>query len=171
MAEGKHCEIERKYLIRYPDSAQLMAQPGCEIWKIGQTYLRDGEGGQTRRVRQIEVNGRVEYTRTFKRFVSALSTEEDEARITEAEYRRLLLDRDPGRMTVSKTRYRIPWGGHVLEFDLYPFWSDRAILEIELESEEDAAEIPEWVQIVRDVTGEGRYKNSQIARTVPMEEL
>ena len=96
---------------------------------------------------------------------------EDEARITEAEYRRLLLDRDPGRMTVSKTRYRIPWGGHVLEFDLYPFWSDRAILEIELESEEDAAEIPAWVQIVRDVTGEGRYKNSQIARTVPMEEL
>lgn len=113
----------------------------------------------------------MEYTRTFKRFVSALSTEEDEARITEAEYRRLLLDRDPGRMTVSKTRYRIPWGGHVLEFDLYPFWSDRAILEIELESEEDATEIPAWVQIVRDVTGEGRYKNSQIARTVPMEEL
>ena len=38
MAEGKHCEIELKYLIRYPDLAALRAQPGCKVWEIEQIW-------------------------------------------------------------------------------------------------------------------------------------
>ena len=171
MSEGKHCEIELKYLIRYPDAALLQAQPGCEVWQIVQTYLKDGEGGQTRRVRRIAVDGRVEYYRTFKRHLSALSSEEDEGRIDEAAYERYLLERDGSRAPVRKTRYRVPFRGHVLEFDVYPFWKDRAIMEIELEREDEVPQIPDYVGIIRDVTGEKAYKNRQLAKRVPMEEI
>ena len=34
-------EIERKYLIRMPDEAALRAMPGCAVWEIVQTYLKD----------------------------------------------------------------------------------------------------------------------------------
>ncbi|MBQ6373453.1 MAG: hypothetical protein IJJ45_03100 [Clostridia bacterium] len=171
MTSGKHCEIERKYLIRYPDTRLLSEQPGCEIWDIVQTYLTDGEGGQTRRVRQVTTGGRVTYHRTFKRRLSALSAEEDEGRIDLATYAAYVLQRDTSRTPIVKTRYRVPYHGHVLEFDIYPFWCDRAIMEIELQSEDETPDIPEWVGIIRDVTSEKAYKNRQLAKRVPMEEI
>ena len=171
MAEGKHCEIELKYLIRYPDLAALRAQPGCKVWEIEQIYLKDGPGGQTRRVRQVKVDGRVEYYRTFKQRLSTMSSVEDEGRIDEAAYAGYVRERDMSRTPVNKTRFRVPYAGHVLEFDVYPFWKDRAIMEIELEREDEKPEIPSWVRIVRDVTGEKAYKNKQLAKRVPMETI
>ena len=65
----------------------------------------------------------------------------------------------------------MPYAGHVLEFDVYPFWTDRAILEIELRSEDETAAIPDYVDIIRDVSGEKAYKNKQLAKNIPMEEI
>lgn len=171
MSTGSHCEIERKYLIRYPDIGFLTRQPGCEVWQITQIYLTDGEEGQTRRIRRVLVNGEEKFYRTFKRRLTALSSQEDEGEITPEEYARYGLERDLSREPILKTRYRVPWAGHVLEFDVHPFWTDRAIMEIELEAEDEAAEIPDWVQIIREVTGEKAYKNKQLARRVPMESI
>ena len=171
MRAGKHFEIERKYLIAYPNVERLMAQPGCEIWEITQVYLTDGEGGQTRRIRRVLAEGEEKYYRTFKRRLSALSALEDEGEISAEEYARYSAERDLTRNAIRKTRYRVPWAGHVLEFDVYPFWNDRAIMEIELDSEDEAADIPGYVRVIRDVTGEKAYKNKQLARAVPMESL
>ena len=55
--------------------------------------------------------------------------------------------------------------------DIYRFWSDRATLEIELEREDQPVQLPDWLEIVRDVTGEEAYKNFSLARCVPMEDL
>ena len=84
---------------------------------------------------------------------------------------RYALERDEERRPILKTRYRVPYEGHVLEFDIYPFWNDRAILEIELRSEDEAAAIPDDVHIIRDVSGEKAYKNKQLAKRVPMEPI
>ena len=171
MSVGAHCEIERKYLIRYPDTGHLKSLPGCEVWEITQIYLKDGEGGQTRRIRQVLTGGREMFYRTFKRRLTALSAQEDEGEISREDYDRYALERDEGRSPILKTRYRVPYAGHVLEFDIYPFWNDRAILEIELRSEDETAAIPAFVEVVRDVSGEKAYKNKQLAKRVPMEPL
>ena len=171
MAEKKHYEIERKYLIRRPDPAFLAAQPGCRVWDIVQTYLVDGAGGETRRVRRVTEDGETRYYRTFKRPVTAVRCEEDEALIDEAAYERYAREADPASAPVAKTRYRIPYRGRTLEFDIYPFWTDRAILEVELGSESEIPELPAYVRILRDVTGEQAYRNRSIARRVPMEEI
>lgn len=171
MSDGKHLEIERKYLIHYPDTEKLSQLPGCEIWEITQVYLTDGKDGTTRRIRRVFTNGAVRYYRTFKRRVSALTCVEDEGEITAAEYQALFEQRDARRQPIVKTRYRVPYAGHTLEFDVFPFWQDRALMEIELSREDEAANIPETVQIIRDVTGEKAYKNRQLARRVPMEPI
>lgn len=171
MSTGNHCEIERKYLIRYPDTVKLCETPGCEIWEITQIYLKDGENGQTRRIRKLRVNGEWKYFRTFKQRLSSLSCIEDEGEITAEDYERYSRERDLRRLPINKTRYRVPYQGHILEFDVYPFWQDRAILEIELENEMEEADIPADVQIIRDVTGEKAYKNKQLAIRVPMEDI
>lgn len=171
MTTGAHREIERKYLIRYPDAARLARLPGCEVWEITQVYLSDGEGGLTRRIRRVLTNGEERFYRTFKRRVSELSAEEDEEEISREVYECLHEERDRERQPILKTRYRVPHAGHVLEFDVYPFWKDRAIMEIELDSEDEAADIPDYVEIIRDVSGEKAYKNRQLAKRVPMEAI
>ena len=171
MSAGKHCEIERKYLIRYPDINTLLAQKGVEQWEIVQIYLTVSGPGETRRIRQVVSNGQIRYFKTFKRHLSSLKNEEDEGEIDQLEYIHLCQEQQPGCKPLGKTRYRVPYAGHVLEFDIYPFWKDRAIMEIELEREDEGAAIPDYVHIIRDVSDDYHYKNRQLAENVIYEEI
>ena len=171
MSEGKHFEIERKYLIRYPDVALLKAQKGVEQWEIVQIYLTVSGPGETRRIRQVVSGGEIKYYKTFKKRLTDLSNEEDEGEIDQLEYIHLCQEQQPGCKPVGKTRYRIPYEGHILEFDIYPFWDDRAILEIELEHENEGAAIPDYVQIIRDVSADPAYKNRSLAENVIYEDI
>ena len=164
-------EIERKYLIRMPDIQRLAAMPGCETWDILQTYLMDGEDGSTHRVRSIFSDGNTVYIYTHKRRLSDMSHEEREMEVSRSEYEKLLKQANPALHAIDKRRYRIPYEGQLLEIDIYSFWQDRATLEIELESEEQAVALPDWLSIVRELTGERAYKNRFLAEEVPMEAL
>lgn len=165
-----HCEIELKYLIAMPDAAWLRAQPGCEIWEIEQIYLT-AQPGTTRRIRSVVENGETRYYKTFKRRISALTAEEDEGLISREEYEAYRMEADPAKNVISKVRYRVPFEGQVLEFDVYPFWTDRAVMEIELESEAQQPKIPGWVKALKDVTADFRYKNVALAEAIPMDEI
>ena len=171
MDMGKHYEIERKYLIRYPDIETLKAQKGVEQWEVVQIYLTVSQPGETRRIRQVVSNGEIKYYKTFKRHLSSVKNEEDEGEIDQMEYIRLSKEQQPNCKPLNKTRYRIPYEGHVLEFDIYPFWSDRAIMEIELEREDEGAAIPDYVRIIRDVSSDMAYKNRSLAENVVYEEI
>ncbi len=164
-------EIERKYLIRMPDVARLEAMPGCAVWDVVQMYLRRDADGGTRRVRRVCAGGEVKHYFTHKRRIDALSCEETEGEIAPEEYAALAAQADPDRRPVEKRRLRIPYMGQLLEVDIYSFWSDRATLEIELESEDQPVRLPDWLEVVREVTGEEAYKNFSLAHSVPMEPL
>lgn len=163
MSTGSHHEIERKYLIVYPDLALLRAQPGCAEWDIEQIYLTQPDPGCVRRIRKVVTNGETHYFKTFKRRVSVLTAEEDEGEISQSDYEAFRLEADPARHPILKTRLRIPYEGHVLEFDIYPFWKDQAILEVELDSETEAHAIPDYAHIIRDVSDDPAYKNHALA--------
>lgn len=165
-------EIERKYLIRMPDEGMLREKPGCEVWDIVQTYLNDGGvEGLTQRVRSVRTGGVTRYIYTFKRRVDALTCDEREKEVTEAAYARLLREANPALRPIEKRRFRIPHAGQLMEIDIYSFWDDRATLEIELESEDQAPAIPDWLDVIRELTGERAYKNRYLAEAVPMEEI
>ena len=164
-------EIERKYLIRMPDEARLAAMPGCEIWDIVQTYLMDGEDFSTRRVRSIQTAGKTQYIHTVKHRMTTLSHREWEEEVSREEYEALLRDANPGLRAIHKRRYRIPYEGQLLEIDVYSFWYDRATLEIELDSEDQQVILPDWLSIVRELTGEVAYKNRYLAERILMEVL
>lgn len=170
MSEGKHFEIERKYLILPPDEARLLAAPGCEVWQIEQIYL-DRAPGIPDRIRRVTENGAARWYKTSKHRLSDTVCEEEEARISEEEYAKYRESATPTLRPIVKTRYRVPYAGRTLEVDVYPFWTDRAILEIELEREDEPVRIPDWLRVVREVTGDRRYKNIQLAGEVPMDPI
>ena len=51
--------------------------------------------------------------------------------------RELLARADPARRSVEKTRWRIPYAGHILEIDVFPFWRRQAFCEAELTREDE----------------------------------
>ena len=162
-------ECERKFLIRYPKK-EWLTEMGAEKSLIEQTYLLS-EKGVTERVRKRAFGERTVYYYTKKVRISALSAEEYEREISKDEYEALLFRRDTTSKTVKKERYNLPYGKHVLEIDVYPFWSRQAILEIELSSESEHFEIPTRIEIIREVSGEKAYKNAFLAKKIPDEEI
>ncbi len=164
-------ETERKYLIHMPDESLLASMPGCEVWDIEQIYLQDGPEGETRRIRSVVSGGERKYFRTEKKRVSALSSIENEEEISCETYAGLKAQANPALNAIIKRRYRVPHAGHTLEVDVYAFWQDRATLEIELTTEDIQAPIPEWLHVIREVSGEYAYKNRSLAETIPMEDI
>ena len=163
-------EIERKYLIDRPNEQALLSLEGARYRDIVQTYLLS-EKGEARRVRKsVYDDGRVLFVETVKRRKSDLTAEEYERTLDQKEYEELLLLRDQTRTPIEKRRYIIPYGTHVLEIDLYPFWERAAVLEIELASEDEAAEIPPYLTVLREVSAEKALKNRALARHIPSEE-
>lgn len=63
---------------------------------------------------------------------------------------------------ISKTRYEIPHGIHLIEVDIFHEGNEGLIIaEIELISENDIVPLPDWIG--EEVTGDPRYYNAQLA--------
>ena len=162
-------EIERKYLIRMPDPAFLAANASPS--EIEQTYLLRPAPEINARVRKRGREGAWTYTHTQKIRLSDLRRIEDEREISKEEYLRLLEKADPDKNVIRKTRWVLPWQGQSFEIDVYPFWQRQAVMEIELENEEQAVELPPQIRILREVTADLRYTNSSLAVHIPMEAI
>ena len=158
-------EIERKYLIEYPDINMLDKYADSKS-EIAQTYLKT-DNGLTSRVRKRTTDGVTKYIFTEKKRITDVKCIENEREIGSEEYEKLLKLSDPERRTVEKMRYCIPFNGRVVEVDVYPFWNDRAIAEVEMEDENEEVVLPDFINVIRDVTAEKAYKNYAIAKEIP----
>ena len=157
-------EIERKYLIEYPDTEALSMDPFCKAARIEQIYLKCDVGVE--RIRRRGANGDYLYYHTVKRRVSDMRRIEIERKITKEEYEELKLRADPSRAPVEKTRYCLVYKNRYFEIDVYPFSKERAIAEIELADERDTFEFPDSIRVIKEVTGDGSYSNSAIAKAL-----
>ncbi|MBQ8199100.1 MAG: CYTH domain-containing protein, partial [Lachnospiraceae bacterium] len=162
LGEPEPFEIERKFLIEYPDVAWLESNPNCQRIEIIQTYLKSDENEEIR-VRQRGFEGHYIYFRTTKRAVSATKRVEIEKRLSQAEYLTLLMDADTSKRQIRKTRYCLTFEGQYFEIDLYPFWKDRAIAEIELSDEQQEIHFPKELKVIKEVTDDAAYKNASLA--------
>ena len=163
-AGGLPLEIERKYLIAMPDLAALENSPNCARVDIVQTYLKTESPSESLRVRRWESEGRVLYIRTYKRKITGMTRVELEDELSREAYEALVRQADPACRPIIKRRYRLNENGFCYEIDVYPEWTDKAILEIELAREDQAVVLPEWAVLLREVTDDPRYTNHALSR-------
>ena len=163
LGEPEPYEIERKYLIEYPEISALEALPNCEKVEIIQTYLQADHDDEVR-IRQRGSRGNYIYFETRKKTISGLKRIEIERRLTKDEYLERLMDADPTRMPIRKDRYCLADGNQYFEIDIYPFWNDQAILEIELSDPEEEIRFPKMLKVIREVTEDEAYKNASLAK-------
>lgn len=148
-------ECEKKFLIKSDGVPK-----GLTGTRIFQYYLDPPKGYDTLRIRRSVTENSEKYTMTAKRSIGGFTREEDERTITAEEFAELKAKAFCG---LEKTRYKIPYGGRILEIDVYPFWKDRCVLEIELENEEGKYTLPEWAEVIADVSEDGKYTNYSLA--------
>lgn len=163
LGEPEPFEIERKFLIEYPDTEYLNSLPNCKKVEIIQTYLKSPSGDETR-IRQRGADGNFVYFQTTKRKISDTKRIEIEKRLTKDEYLKLLLDVDTSKHQIRKTRYCLVYENQYFEIDVYPFWNDKAIMEIELRDENQEITMPNSIRVIKEVTDDDEYKNSSLAK-------
>lgn len=162
----KPLEIERKFLIKYPDIEYLKSL-NCVKSEIEQSYML-GENGKFR-LRKRGLNGSYIYIMTVKHKISDTIREEVETRLTEDEYNALMAS-NIKTGSIKKDRYCLMYDGVYYEIDVFPFWQKQAYLEVELLSENDIVRIPDFIEVIREVTHDSRYKNSSLCNKIPDED-
>ncbi len=159
-------ETERKFAIEMPSISTLCAEPGYTASEILQIYLKSADN-TTRRIRRRAYSEAVEYTETKKIRVSPSSAMEDERIITEEEFLKLSAEILENTRPIIKARHSFKYGAHIIEIDIYPDWKNHAVMEIELAAEDEEIEIPDFIHIVAELTGNRAYSNAAMAHTFP----
>ena len=158
-------EIERRFLIYMPDVSFL--EENCkEKWEITQAYLKDHS-----RIRSIKKDGKTVYIKTVKKRISDIKRLEKEWEISESEFLESAVDKEDGTTEIVKTRYVYTNSGKDFEIDIFPFWQDRAVLEIELKSETEEFTLPPFIKVIKEVTALRCYNNYSLAKQVINEEI
>ncbi len=147
-------ETERKWLVKIPEN---IGDFPCHT--IEQAYLNPEKGFQGRIRRWDDKYIYTEKARTG----SSMTRIENERELTEEEYARLkghtILN------AIKKRRYIIPYGGLKFELDVFENNADEGygLMEAELPDENTAAETPDFVEIVKEVTDDPYYTNRNLA--------
>ncbi|MBT0607061.1 CYTH domain-containing protein [Aequorivita echinoideorum] len=147
-------EIERKFLV----TSEAFKNEAHKRTRIVQGFLNTNPE-RTVRVRIQGSDGFI--TVKGKANKSGLSRFEWEKQISQAEAEELLHLCEPG--IIEKTRYEISFADHTFEVD--EFLSENeglTIAEIELQSENEPFEKPEWLGA--EVTGDTKYYNSHLSK-------
>ena len=147
-------EIEKKFLVK----SEAFKAESFKQTRITQGYL----SSVPERTVRIRVKGDRGYI-TIKGIgnQSGASRFEWEKEIPDQEVMDLMQLAEPG--VIDKTRYQVKRGGHIWEVDeFYGENQGLIVAEIELHSEEESFERPEWLGA--EVTGNVKYYNSMLMK-------
>lgn len=150
-------------MIEYPDIEFLNSIKTCRRIPITQAYLTTPEEGYFR-IRKRGEGDKAVYIKTVKIKISDIKRIEIENYISKEQYDSYLAQRQYVTGIISKDRYCIVDNNTYYELDVYPFWNDRATIEIELLSEDQRYQLPKFVKLIREVSSEPDYRNLALAQ-------
>lgn len=162
-------EEERRFLIQTPDFARFK-DAGVDVIvpaRLEQMYLKSTEAGVEERIRKRSQYGGHMYDRTRK--VEKGGTRkrvETKRKITEVEYAHLAAsEADEQFEIIRKTRHCFVWNYEYFELDIFEYpHTGLCILEVELTKGTTHIEIPPCVEVMREITGERKFTNRELAR-------
>ena len=165
LGESASYVVQRRFLIEYPDIEGLESLPNCERVEITQHYLRSDETRELR-IRKRGTHDWNTFYLTEMEIDGARRHLVRRERISLREYETLLTQADPARRPIEMTRFCLTYAGQYFEIDVYPYWDDQAIIQIELPDEQAPIHFPPQVKVIREISDDASYRNSVMA-TMP----
>ena len=167
-------EIERKFLIKFPTSWENLSElfeDLLDIKRIQQTYLKPKGDDPAARVRKtiegLSNDLKTVYHYNQKKPIETAVEQELEKEITEKQYHQYLEEPYPGKGELEKTRYVFNYHDQTFELDIFKGkLKGLAILEIELKNKDDKVELPPFLKVEKEITGDKKYNNFELANKV-----
>lgn len=150
---------KKKYLIKMPDCKVLLEKYSAVPVQMMQTYLTSSDESVERRIRQQSNGSEYLYFYTDKHTMPDGSKYITERPISLKEYVSRLMEYDYSYHSVKKCKYNFIYKEHRLAVDVYPFCDDKAVLYVY----EKGGEIPEGIEVIKDITNDEMYKNRRFA--------
>jgi len=161
-SNSNNLEIERKFLIEYPNFENICFDRKVDI---SQSYLVRKSTDVERRIRSWSEDGTTRYFYTEKKFLTGFTRQELETELSKQDYDILKLEVDNSLVIVNKSRYTIDVDRLTFEIDVYPFSKEYAIMEVELDNENQEYNPPKDINILKEVTGVKQYSNISLCTT------
>ena len=159
-------EAYKKYLVAMPDLERLKAELNFSKVDMSRIYLLNEENENERSILQRGHFGDYAFYYTEKRHFKGFDRIEVERRLTKNEYVSLIGQADTRLKQINKTRYCFVWNNKYYELDVFGFWNDKAILKVQLTDRDSMVEIPEFLQVIKDVSNDMSYTNYSLAQNV-----
>jgi len=150
---------ERKYIV------EVTGELPADVIEsdIQQTYLTSEPNSEVR-VRRRTTGANTINIHTTRRRISDKEELVTERQVTNALYESLLQQADPYRQTIRKQRRSFIHKGQFFELDTYQgALAGLVILETKGIASHDELNLPPFLHIVQDITGDSRYYNSNLA--------
>lgn len=161
-------QLQRKYLVEMPDLTALENLPTCSKVETVQTYLIS-DPSQEVRVRRRGIEGDYLYTKTVKEQADPgvkLRRIVSDERLTESQYLAELANADPTLAPLRKIRYCLCEDDRCVQLDVFPFWKDKAVLELPVADEKMPPDVPKMFTVIEEITQNPAYRNYNLAKTL-----
>lgn len=172
-------EIERKFLV---NNADFTGIDGITLTKVETVYLdveamskidphlgaEDGKEREIRVSKRTKPDGSVKYKSTSKVGGPVLVREEAEVEIDEESFNKAV--EKFGKARMCKKRFTFEYLRKRFDLDILE-GHDMAILEVELENENEPVVLPPFVLIRKEVTGDPDYYNVNLAKPLEHDKI
>lgn len=166
LGKEKPVEIFKKYLININDEFMETIKGYDTLNKthIEQYYLLSTKN-EEKRVRKREKDGTVLFYYSEANTLTANTRIKVDRIISEKQYNDYLALKDESLNVIEKDRYSFIHDNLFFKLDIFSFDTDKGLLSVQIPSEDTQINLPECVDIIKDVSEDENYKNYYLAKS------
>ena len=166
LGDEKPVEVFKKYLVEFDDSVleNIKKEANYSTAHIIQNYLVSTSGIE-RRIRKRERNGSVLYYYSEASIISTNERIKTDRILSERQYYDYQNEIDKSLNKIDKTRYSFIYENKFYKLDLFNFDETKAILSVQLPTNNEEVNLPSYIKVVKEVTDNNAYKNYYLAKS------
>lgn len=163
--DEKPVEKFYKYLVNVDEKLieTIKKEANYSYQHIEQHYLVSTNGVE-RRIRRRERNGSSLYSFSEANYLSTNERIKTDKVLSERQYYDYLSEVDPNLKAIDKERYSFISNNMFFKLDVFNFDKTMGLLSVQANSEQDI-KVPEYFDVVKDVTENKSYKNYHLAQS------
>lgn len=165
LGEERPAEIFKKYLIQVDENliSHLNSINAFQTHII-QHYLKS-QSGTERRIRKRERNGNTICYYSEAAMLSPSTRIKKDRIISNGQYGDYSLEIDPNLHVIDKVRYSFYYNSLFFKLDIFSFDPTKALLGIQVPDQDEEIQLPDFIEVIKDVSDIMNYKNYYLAKT------
>lgn len=165
LGQDKPVEQFKKYLIDVDENLlATLKDMNSDYTHIVQHFLKSTPGTE-KRIRRREKGDSTLFYYSDANMLTPFTRIKTDRIISERQYKDYLIEIDPNLGAIDKERYSFTYKNHFFRLDIFDFDQSKALLSAQIIQSDESIELPEFVNVLKDVSDIVNYKNYYLAKT------